>query len=167
MDKDKLRKDIRLLGESIKHWEEDIRDGLRKANASNCPLCEEYPGFICVGCPIREETGLIHCGLTPYGDWKRAYKDFKKHYPRGKVVFRSSLGNETPRYDAYVAEVRIKAQEMIDFLCDLRSTLRARLSADKFSKAATDSCIPDSDIDYLFRRVARLEKAVKEHGIIL
>lgn len=57
------------LEASIKAWEAKlVEDDPREISVgiSACPLCREYSGATCKGCPISLETGLVGCSGTPF-----------------------------------------------------------------------------------------------------
>jgi len=77
---------LEALKASILKWDknaaaetpEDYKTGVRE-----CPLCKVFYGDIfdgknrCLGCPVAEKTGLIHCTGTPYGDAEDAHEEWE------------------------------------------------------------------------------------------
>ena len=53
---------------------------------SNCPLCELFRDWDCIGCPVAgEDYARQHCSQTPYDQWDSHYKE-KHPRARGKAV---------------------------------------------------------------------------------
>jgi len=72
----KLRKDIKLGVECIKHWRQMRNGGAGQPGVGDCPYCKAYFGMKCVGCPIRQMRGRARCEGTPYHEaydkyWRR------------------------------------------------------------------------------------------------
>jgi len=80
------KKTLKALKDSIKKWKKII-DGTGGDEGSwNCPLCKIFDGSfwlwkrrnrnwrnqkwnLCVGCPVKEKTGLVNCYGSPYDEW--------------------------------------------------------------------------------------------------
>lgn len=54
---------------SIEKWEMVKAKKWKDRGADNCPLYELFYKDGCLGCPIYEKTGYIHCSHTPYEKW--------------------------------------------------------------------------------------------------
>lgn len=69
------------LQESIRHWER-LRDCTtvkaildEGVGANRCALCQTYPWYLgCLGCPVKNETGIRGCRNTPYTEAYRYAK---------------------------------------------------------------------------------------------
>jgi hypothetical protein len=67
---------LAALKASIARWERNVAARTPKGaatNAAHCPLChlfnnyeESKYGDVCVGCPVRADTGVAYCASTPY-----------------------------------------------------------------------------------------------------
>jgi hypothetical protein len=66
----KLNQDIKALAASIKHWKRMVTGEDTVGSPSKCALCKLYYGDDCRGCPVREDTGEVLCGGSPYVDWE-------------------------------------------------------------------------------------------------
>lgn len=68
------KKNIRLIKQSIAHWQRMHDNKRRKGErpvGDDCALCGEYfdsSNDRCDGCPIKAKTGQDHCRGTPYYD---------------------------------------------------------------------------------------------------
>lgn len=57
---------------SIRKWEAIVAGTGTDKGGRNCPLCQMFNRdnkTHCVGCPVREHTGLAACRNTPYEPW--------------------------------------------------------------------------------------------------
>ena len=72
---------LKALEGSIKKWEKIVESTEEKdRGVENCPLCRLfYNDFSededCMGCPVKEKTGMYGCIGSPYQDWKNHYKN--------------------------------------------------------------------------------------------
>lgn len=73
---------LKALKGSIKKWEAIVAGTGTDEGPQNCPLCILFltrwpakPPF-CVGCPVREITGVSGCEGTPYDDYEKAEAEF-------------------------------------------------------------------------------------------
>ena len=77
------KKTLKALRESIKHWEENLEAAKARwfegvlIGWSHCALCKLHNSRDsnkpdCEGCPVREESGYIHCVNTPYEEVESA-----------------------------------------------------------------------------------------------
>ena len=65
------------LGLSIAHWERNAAAttfGDIKMGIDHCALCQDYHDDSCEGCPVRERTGQVYCGNSPYIEAVRAHE---------------------------------------------------------------------------------------------
>jgi len=77
--KPKYRQSLRLLDESIAHWERMTAkpSGREEPTMSQCPLCQAYYEEGCRGCPVFKYTGQPGCAGTPYGKALCAWLDLQ------------------------------------------------------------------------------------------
>lgn len=96
------------LKASIEKWKENVVDPARmNLNYNSCPLCVLFHPFqqdphqplgspaACLGCPVREKTGMALCKGTPYYDTLEAFEteDFPlaAREARAELAFLRSL----------------------------------------------------------------------------
>lgn len=63
---------LKALKGSIAKWEAIVAGTGTDEGPRNCPLCVEFWGDYCKGCPVRDKTGHHGCIGTPYAEWERA-----------------------------------------------------------------------------------------------
>lgn len=71
------------LGQSIKHWEENLAEENPrriKVYSTACPLCDLFnqEDNDCEGCPVMEKTGLENCEGSPWIEAARAFEAWKQ-----------------------------------------------------------------------------------------
>ena len=68
-------KTLEALEGSIEKWEGIVRSTeAEDRGVSNCPLCHLFHGYFsqgeyCIGCPVREKTGMLGCLSSPFDAW--------------------------------------------------------------------------------------------------
>jgi len=114
----KTKKQIRVLKESIIHWEDNVAItelSEVKLGPDNCACCNEwfssYEGIndrskSCTGCPISEYTGRSHCIETPYSEYyfDDLYQYLFNNYEEDKALLKP--------FNVYIEQF----QEEVDFL---------------------------------------------------
>lgn len=71
-------KTLTALKGSIAKWEAIVAGKGEDAGADNCPLCQLFHfskggkknPVKCGGCPVREATGQMGCGGSPYDEYE-------------------------------------------------------------------------------------------------
>lgn len=71
-------KTLNALKKSIQKWEDIVSGKKEEPDCTNCPLCYEFYGDECKGCPVMKKTGKHFCADTPYNDAWNAWKVFEK-----------------------------------------------------------------------------------------
>lgn len=69
--KRKSKEKTEAIQRSIQKWDDIAERGGEDKGTGNCALCKLYWGKNCVGCPVAEATGKIHCVGSPYDAWDR------------------------------------------------------------------------------------------------
>lgn len=87
---------LAALKGSIKKWKLIESGKGEDLGTENCPLCAEFYGDFCYGCPVRERTGTHSCNGSPYEEWSefevdRAETDEEKQAAKDMRVFLESL----------------------------------------------------------------------------
>lgn len=101
-------KALKALKGSIKKWKAIVAGTGEDWGDDNCPLCIEYFGNGCKGCPVAKATKEPCCNNTPYREeWR------KLGYPSKAV---------TPAQNA-------AATKMLDFLKSLLPQAKAKSAA--------------------------------------
>ncbi len=57
---------LTALDGAIEKWGGVAEGKVQDKGADNCPLCELFFDYCCVGCPVMERTGKDGCRGTPY-----------------------------------------------------------------------------------------------------
>lgn len=109
---------------SIKHWKEnevaELPDGA-SVSCRACALCDLfYYERICVGCPVRNKTGVDLCEESPYGEAEARYWEWKHHYERS-LEYPESVTEDCVR--SFRAAFRKKAKRETEFLESLREVV--------------------------------------------
>lgn len=85
-------KALKALKASIAKWEKNARvrnlDNA-KIGAKECPLCRLFADDGCLGCPVRQATGMKRCWGTPWEDACDA-----KLYSKDVAAFRAAAREE-------------------------------------------------------------------------
>ena len=119
-----LNKDIKLLEESIEHWERMRRAPIacykRGENTTDrsCPLCREYFDDKCYGCPIRDDVDASKCRATPYGSAAASFDNLIDTYLDEDSKDLKNIG-----FKYRVKLWRNNAQAEIDYLKELKKNL--------------------------------------------
>jgi len=94
------------LLKSIERWERNLEvandDGIFLLNADSCPLCVEFYGNECEGCPVKNKTGKPYCRDTPYPDVYGLSYDKKK----GRLVDQEAVIIATEKELNYLKEIK-------------------------------------------------------------
>lgn len=97
----------KALEGSIAKWERIVNGtGVDKGH-ENCPLCREFYGHGCRGCPVQEHTGRMECGGTPYVAWRR-----HQLYDHSGILLPRKIPPDCP-------DCQRLAQAEVDFLVSL------------------------------------------------
>jgi hypothetical protein len=94
----------KALRSSISKWRRWAAGKMRRDEApgvSSCPLCGLFIKRLCIGCPVRERTGLPACEGTPYcvaaAQWARS----SRHCPE----FKSAAAKEVEFLESLLPKV--------------------------------------------------------------
>jgi len=116
-EKEKLRKDIQLVKDCIKHkWEPIVYQGKEDKGSDDCALCKKYRSDYCVGCPIKERRVECWRPGQPYYIWSMYFSPWYLESGRRKI--------RRIVYDKISGEL---AKKMLNLLYDLCSELQDEL----------------------------------------
>ena len=81
------KRTLEALQGSIKKWDRIVKDArAMDRGKNNCPLCEEFWGNSCRGCPVAKKTGVTSCNKTPYAAWgTHLIDDHRQFSPHHRV----------------------------------------------------------------------------------
>lgn len=60
---------LKALQGSIAKWERVVAEGKDGTNWMDCPLCGLFYNKNCIGCPVRERTGMGLCSGSPFDEY--------------------------------------------------------------------------------------------------
>lgn len=69
---------------SIVKWEKILDGSGIDKGRGNCPLCTSFYDRGCIGCPIRDKTGMGNCRNTPIQVWRGLTK---AHFIEGETRY--------------------------------------------------------------------------------
>ena len=118
---------IAALQASIEHWQELAGSTITPENVTyikigvgNCKLCYLFHPWYwgsekgkCLGCPVRDKTGLWGCGGTPYMKVSEI-----------KQSFLSYDGSDNA--EERILEIKESIQEELDFLVSLKKEITGK-----------------------------------------
>lgn len=64
---------LKALHGSIRKWIKIATWEGYDSGSENCPLCGQFFGSDCDGCPVAIKTGQKGCYGSPYEEWRRAF----------------------------------------------------------------------------------------------
>jgi len=121
--------DLKLLDASIRKWQGIVYRGKIDHGSDDCPLCGQFLKLNCVGCTIREYTGVYGCHGTPYFEWCETSFPFyfvPRHQDWCEVYF--------PNYSVQTFHIRTAANYMLVFLYEVRKWLVRKITIDNHNK---------------------------------
>ena len=90
---------IKRLEESLEKWQNILRsrDARLDEGTEDCPCCAQW--FLphgkdvepCIGCPIRDFTGLHGCSGTPYTEFVSAVEDSSRSFDEGEPIWNDDV----------------------------------------------------------------------------